>query len=106
MPQHASPQLGLLRWRPGTKTLAGFHAELAVGDELFEIGRWAGPRLDCRQHGLLDRECEIGADEVGVLQRAEHGKAAAERGLDDGVDGLGVADAVLDERDRLAPQRM
>ena len=72
----------------------------------FEIGRRPGPALDIGQHGLVDRQRQIGADQIGVLQRPEHREPPAEARLDHGVDGLGVADAVLDQRDRLAPQRM
>src|SRR5580704_7973506 len=96
VPEHAGAQLGLLRRRPGAETFAGLHAELAVRYELFEIRRRPRPRVDRGQHDLVDREGEIGADEVGVLQWAEHREPPPERRLDDGVDCLGVADAVLD----------
>src|SRR5215831_18223789 len=106
VPEHAGAQLGLLLRRPSAKAFASFDAELALCNELFEIRRRAGPRVDRRQHGPVDRERQVGADEVGVLQRAEHRESAAERGLDHRIDGFGIADVVLDQRDRLAPQRV
>src|SRR5215471_7336023 len=39
VPQHAGAQLDLLLQRPGAKALAGFHADLALRDELFQIRR-------------------------------------------------------------------
>ena len=71
-------QRRLLLGGPLAKAFAGFEAELAVGHELFEIGRRPGPAVDRRQHGLVDRERQVGADQVGVLQRPEHREPAAE----------------------------
>src|SRR5712692_7617824 len=62
-------QRRLLLRRPGTKALAAFEAELTLRHQFFEIGRRAGAGFDRRQHGLVDREREIGADQIGVLQR-------------------------------------
>src|SRR5215475_4786993 len=44
--EHAGAQLGLLFGRPGAKALAGFHAEFALCDELFQIRRRIGSRID------------------------------------------------------------
>ena len=52
----------------------------------------------------MDVEGEIDADEIGLLEGAEHGKPCAEAVLDHGVDGLGIGDAVGEHGDRLALQ--
>jgi hypothetical protein len=52
----------------------------------------------------VDIEGEVESHEVGVLDRPEHGEPRAESGLDDRVDGLGVADPGIDEVERLAPE--
>src|SRR5919198_1439164 len=62
--QHLRSQLGLLLGRPAAETFARLHAELAILDELLEIGRRAGPLVDRRQHGFVDRQRKIGADQV------------------------------------------
>ena len=49
---------------------------------------------------------QIGADKVGILERPQDGEPAAETVLDHEIDGLGVADAIGDERDGLAPERV
>src|SRR5690242_12012730 len=98
MLQHFRAQRLLLFGRPLAKALARFEAELTVLDEFFEIGRCVRPRVDRRQHGLVDRERQIEANHVGIFQRTEHRKPPAERGLDHRVDRLRVADAVLDQR--------
>ena len=54
----------------------------------------------------MDRERQIGSDQIGVLQRAKHRKAPAKGRFDHGIDGFGVANALLDKRDGLAPQRV
>src|SRR6266849_687501 len=59
--EHAGAQLGLLLGRPGAKAFARFHAELALRNELFQIGRRARPRVDRWQHGLMDGERQVGA---------------------------------------------
>src|SRR5262249_47439509 len=100
MLQHARAQRRLLLGTPLAEALAALEAELALRHQLFQIGRRARLAVDRGQHGLVDREREIGADHVGILQRPQHGEPSAERRLDHGVDGLGVADAVLDQRDR------
>src|SRR5262245_27282833 len=91
---------------PAAEPLAGLEAELAVGHELLKIRRRPRAALDIGQHGLVDRERQIGADEIRILEWAQHCEATPERGLDHGVDRLGVADAVFDQRDSLAPERM
>ena len=55
---------------------------------------------------LGDVEGEVRADEVGLLHRAEHGGARAEALAYHDVDGVGVADAGGDQRDRLALHRV
>ena len=54
----------------------------------------------------MDRERQVEADQVGVLERTEHLQLQAKRALDHRVDILGRADAGLDEGDRLAPERV
>jgi hypothetical protein len=88
------------------KALAALEAELTLGDQPFQIGRRTGPVIDIGQNGLVDGERQVGADQIGIFQGPQHRQPPAERRLDDLVDRLGVADAALDQRDRLAPQRM
>ena len=49
-----------------------------------------------------DIEGEVQPDQIGLLHRPKHRRARAETFLDHGVDGLGIADAGGDQRDRLA----
>ena len=49
-----------------------------------------------------DIEGEVQPDQIGLLHRSKHRRARAETFLDHGVDGLGIADAGGDQRDRLA----
>src|SRR5262245_15216372 len=90
-------QRGLLLGSPFAEPLARLEAQLAVGHKPLEVRRWAGAAVDVWQHGFVDRKREVGADEVGVLERSKYCKPAAERGLDDGVDRFGVADTALDQ---------
>src|SRR5262245_23755308 len=99
-------QRSLLLRAPFAEAFAGFEAELALSDEVLQIRRRSRAVVDIRQNGLVNGEREVGADEVGVLQRPEHRETASEGGLDYGVDGLSIADAALDQRDGLAPQRV
>ena len=69
-------------------------------------GRGAGRAVEVRQHGLVDREREIRADEIRILERTEHGQAAAKARLHHGIDSPGIAHPVLHQRDRFAPERM
>src|SRR5215470_8722631 len=69
MLQHLRVQRGLRIRAPGAKALARFEAELAVGYQRFEIGRGPAAVLDIRQHRLVNRQRQIGADEIGVLER-------------------------------------
>src|SRR5512146_1193115 len=85
----------LLRRAPLAEALAGLEAELAGLHQLFQIRRRPRPAVDVAQHEFVDRQRQIGADHVGILQRTECREAPAERRLDDVIDGLGVADAVL-----------
>src|SRR5688572_30742282 len=106
MLHNLGPQRSLLFGGPFAEAFARFEAELTVRDKLFEIGRRARPMLDVWQHSLVDGQRQVGTDEVGILQRTKHREPPAERGLDHGVDGLGVADAALDQRHRLTPERV
>src|SRR5262245_37191628 len=54
MLQHFRSQLGLPLRRPAAESFARLHAELAVLDELLEIGRRAGPLVDRRQYGFVN----------------------------------------------------
>src|SRR5712672_1688534 len=103
MLHHFGPQRRLLLGRPLAKPFAALEAELAAGHQLVQIGRGPGRAVDRGQHRLVNREREIRAHHVGILKRPENGEPAAECGLDHGVDRFGVADTVLDQRDRLAP---
>src|SRR5215831_1777481 len=103
MLQHLGPQRGLRLRAPRAKALAGFEAELALGYQRFEIGRRTTPVLDIGQDRLVNGERQIGADEIGILERAQDGKPPPEARLDHRVHGLGVANAVLDQCDRLPP---
>src|SRR5262245_34084918 len=82
MLQHVRPQRGLRLRAPRAKALARFEAELAVGHQRFEIGRGPGPVLDIGQDRLVNGQRQIGADEIGVLERAQAGEPAAEARLD------------------------
>src|SRR5215813_5684717 len=106
MLQHLCAQRRLRLRVPGTKALARFEAELAVGHQCFEIGRGAAAVLDIRQDRFVNGQRQIGADEIGILERAQDGEPPAEARLDHRVHGLGVANAALDQRDRFAPQRV
>src|SRR5262249_47630117 len=104
MLQHLRPQRRLRLRAPGTKTLARFEAELAVGHQCFEIGRGAAAVLDIGQHRFVNRQRQIGADEIGILERTQDGEPPAEARLDYGVHGLGLANAALYQPDPLPPQ--
>ena len=105
IPQPLAHRVGRLR-RPFAKAFAGAHAELAGCDlVLDELGR-LGRAVEIGQQHVLDVEGEIDADQVGLLHRAEHRHARAEAAFDHLVDGVGVADAGRDQRDRLALQGM
>ena len=82
MPHHPGAQRRLLLRAPFLEAFAGFETEFSVRDQVLQIGRRARPVLDCRQHHVVNRQREVGADLIGVFDRAEHGEAAAERGLD------------------------
>src|SRR5665647_3501903 len=96
--QNFRTQCRLLFRAPLAEAFAGFEAELAVLHQFLEIRRWAGPAVDVGQHGIVDRQRQVGADHIGIFQRPEHREPAAERRLDHVVDGLGVANAVFDQR--------
>src|ERR1700688_3756334 len=100
------PERGLLLGAPLAKTFARFEPQPAVGHKPLQIGRRARPPLDRWQDIVVNGEREIGSYHVGVFQRTEHCEPAAERSLDNGIDRLGIADTVLDQRNRLAPQRV
>src|SRR5262249_25817466 len=71
MLQHLGPQRGLRLRAPGANALARFEAELAVGHQRFEIGRGTTPVLDIGQDRFVNGERQIGADEIGILERAQ-----------------------------------
>src|SRR2546423_6744737 len=98
-----SPQLSLLLSAPLAEAFARLEAQLALIDELLEIGRWGGPLLNVRQHRTVNGEREIRADKICVFQGTQHAEAAPEARLDHGVDCLGVAYAALHQGDRFAP---
>ena len=102
MLHHPRAQRGLLRGAPFAEPFARFEAEFTGRHKPFQIRRGPRRRLDIRQHGPVDSEREIGADEIGVFERTEDCEPAPEGGFDDGIDRLGVADAALDQRDRFA----
>src|SRR4051812_26987532 len=106
MLQNLAPQRRLFIGAPATEPLAGLEAKLPACRQRFEIRRRTRPPIDIGQHRLVDREGQIGTDEIGVLERAQYGEPPAEARLDHGVDGFGVADAVLDQRNCLSPQGM
>src|SRR5215203_7314817 len=99
-------QRGLLLGAPLAEALARFETELALRHQPFEIGRRAGPAVDVGQHGLVDGESQIGSDEIGILQRPEHRKPAAERSFNNRVNGFGIANATLNQRNGFTPERM
>src|SRR5205823_2147538 len=82
MLHHLGTQRGLLLGGPCAETFAGFEAELVRRDQFFKIRRWPRPALDVGQHGLVDRQREVGPHEVSVFERAEHREPAAESCLD------------------------
>src|SRR5215475_12547895 len=73
MLQHLGPQRGLSLRAPGAKALARFEAELALGHQRFEIGRGAAAVLDIGQDRFVNGERQVGADEIGILERAQDG---------------------------------
>ena len=92
--------------RPFAEALAGAHAELAGRDLVLDELRRLGRAVEIGHQHVLDVEREIDADQVGLLHRAEHRHPRAEAAFDHLVDGVGVADAGRDQRDRLALQRV
>ena len=46
-----------------------FIPSLPVGDQVSQIGRGSGRAVEMLQHDLVDVEGQVGADEVGILQR-------------------------------------
>src|SRR5215470_11344063 len=66
---------------PAAEPLAGLEAELAVGHELLKIRRRPRAALDIGQHGLVDRERQIGADEIRILEWAQHCEATPNAAL-------------------------
>src|SRR5262249_41785061 len=74
MLQHLRPQHRLRLHAPRAKALARFEAELALRNQRFEIGRWATPVLDIGQDRFVNGQRQIGADEIGILERAQDGQ--------------------------------
>src|SRR5437763_1853811 len=66
MLHHLGAQLGLLLRRPFAEPFARFETELALRHKPLEIRRGPGPAVDFRQHGLVDRERQVGPDEIRV----------------------------------------
>ena len=93
-----------LRGRPFAKAFAALHAELAGGDLRAQERMRPGGAVEIGHQHLADVEREVEADEIGLLHRPEHRHARAEPRLHHRVEGLGIADARRDERDRLALQ--
>src|SRR5215831_3806370 len=88
MLQHFHSQGLLLRGAPLAEAFARLEAELSGLYQFFEIRRRPRPAVDVAQHEFMDGERQIGADHVGIFQRTERRQPAAERRLDDVVDGL------------------
>src|SRR5262252_7236150 len=93
MLQHLRAQRGLRIRAPRAKALARFEAELALRYQRFEIGRGPAAVLDIGQHRLVNRQRQIGADKIGILERTQDREPPAEARLDHGVHDLGVANA-------------
>src|SRR4051812_14733603 len=106
MREHTLAEVLRLLFGPGPETFAAFDAELALGDELVEIGIGTRRPVEVRDHRAVNVERQLRADQVRVFERPEHGETTSETGLDDGVHRARIADALRDERDRLAPKRM
>src|SRR3954463_9766808 len=71
MLQDFAPQRRLLIGAPATEPLAGLEAKLSARHQCFEIRRRTRPLINIGQHRLVDCEGQIGADEIGVLERAQ-----------------------------------
>ena len=69
---------GLLLRGPFAESLAGLEAETAARDQVDEIGQRSRRHVEIGQHVLLDVEGQVGADEIGVLERPEDGEPSAE----------------------------
>src|SRR5450631_427097 len=76
---HALTQGRLLLRRPFAKPFAGFESEPAVFDQAIEIGRSRGRAIERGQHIIMDRPGKVGADEIGILQRAKHRQSVADK---------------------------
>jgi len=61
-----------------------------------------GVRIEVVNQHFRDIEGEVQPDQIGLLHRPKHRRSRAKAFLDDGVDGLGIADAGGNQRDRLA----
>jgi len=94
--EHATSQLTLLLRRPAAEALPRLHAELAVCHELPEYRQRPWRAVEIRQYRLVYRKCQIGANEIGVLQGPQYRKASSETRLDDSVDRFCVANTMLD----------
>jgi hypothetical protein len=90
-------QRRLFVWRPFAKTFAGLEPEFAGGDKRLQVGERPRRAVEIGKQIGVAVEREVGADKVGAFERPDHRQAAAEARLDDDVDGLRIADAVLDE---------
>src|SRR6266498_2786286 len=104
MVQHLGPQCGLRVGTPGAKAFARFEAEFTVVHQPLEVRGWMRSVVDIGQHRFVDGQRQIGADEIGVLERTQDREPPAEARLDDGIHGLCIANPALDQGDRLPPQ--
>src|SRR5262245_38737746 len=95
--ENLGAQCNLILMAPAAEPFAGLEAELAVSHELLKIRRRSRAALDIGQHRFVNRERQISTDKIGILQRPQRRKASPERGLDHGVNRLGIADAALDQ---------
>lgn len=62
-------------------------------------------RIERRKDSFVNGQGQIKTDEIRVFDRPHVRQTNAECSADHEVDGLGIADAVGDERDRLPPER-
>src|SRR6185436_18372033 len=79
MLQNLAAQRRLFAGAPLAEALAALEAELTFGHQPLQIRRRPGPMVDVRQHGLMNRQRQIGADQIGILQGPKHREPSAER---------------------------
>src|SRR5277367_1621649 len=69
MLEHALAKRCLLLGCPLPEALARLHAEFARGDQILEVPRRSRRAVKIREHGFVNGEREVGADEVRILER-------------------------------------